>query len=209
MKFYPRWAVTALFVVALGVSSVANAALVSRLGGTAVYDTDFNITWLADANYAGTTMDWATANSWAAGLTVDGISGWRLPTTVQPDSTCSTQSGGFSYNLNCTGSEMGHLFYTELGGVANYSITATHNTNYNLFQNIQANSYWSGTGSGTGVSWFFHFGFGTQNRNIVVTHMSAWAVHDGDVAPVPLPAAAWLFGSGLLGLISVACRKAA
>ena len=29
---------------------------------------------------------------------------------------------------------------------------------------------------------------------------SAWAVREGDVAPVPLPAALWLFGSGLMGL---------
>jgi hypothetical protein len=42
----------------------------------------------------------------------------------------------------------------------------------------------------------------------------AWAVHDGnpyqDVNPnavVPLPAAVWLFGSGLLGLIGIARRR--
>ncbi|WP_424206737.1 VPLPA-CTERM sorting domain-containing protein [Sulfuricaulis sp.] len=29
----------------------------------------------------------------------------------------------------------------------------------------------------------------------------------GFLAPVPIPAAAWLFGSGLLGLIGVAQRK--
>ncbi len=39
MKFHPRWAATALFVVALGSSSVANAALVDR-GGGLIYDTD-------------------------------------------------------------------------------------------------------------------------------------------------------------------------
>ena len=39
----------------------------------------------------------------------------------------------------------------------------------------------------------------------------AWAVHDGDVgaAVVPLPAAAWLFGTGLLGLIDMARKKVA
>jgi hypothetical protein len=30
-----------------------------------------------------------------------------------------TRAGGASIGYNCTGSEMGHLFYTELGGVAN------------------------------------------------------------------------------------------
>ena len=34
----------------------------------AYYDTALEITWLADANYAGTTMAWGTANSWAVNL---------------------------------------------------------------------------------------------------------------------------------------------
>ena len=34
------------------ISFSADAALVSRLGGLAYYDTDADLTWLADANYA-------------------------------------------------------------------------------------------------------------------------------------------------------------
>ena len=37
----------------------------------------------------------------------------------------------------------------------------------------------------------------------------AWAVQSGDVGAVPVPAAVWLFGSGLLGLVGVARRKKA
>jgi len=33
-------------------ATAANATLVSALGGQVVNDTDLNITWLADANYA-------------------------------------------------------------------------------------------------------------------------------------------------------------
>jgi hypothetical protein len=49
----------------------------------AYYDTVLDITWLADANYAGTTMNWTTATAWAAGLDPygSGITGWRLPNT--------------------------------------------------------------------------------------------------------------------------------
>ena len=36
----------------------------------------------------------------------------------------------------------------------------------------------------------------------------AWAVHTGDVSAVPIPAAVWLFGSGLIGLVSFARRNA-
>ena len=66
----------------------SHAALVGRdLDGNlttaeAYYDTDANLTWLANANAAGTTMNWANANAWAAGLDIDGTAGadgWRLP----------------------------------------------------------------------------------------------------------------------------------
>ena len=214
MKFHLRRAVAALFIGALAGSSAANAALVDR-GGGLIYDTDLNITWLADANYAMTSgfdadglMTWSAAMTWAGNLSYGGYTDWRLPTTLQPDATCSTQSGGDSFGYNCTGSEMGHLFYNELGGVAGQDIATTHNTNYNLFQNVQSNDYWSGTeyAPNTSIAWSFHFG-GVQhalNKNDI---LYAWAVRPGDVAAVPIPAAAWLFGSGLMGLLGVARRK--
>ena len=100
----------ASFCVGLLSATGSHAALQSRLGGLALYDTDLNVTWAANANINSFT-NWAAANSWAAGLTISGVSGWRLPTS----DTCS----GF----NCTGSEMGHLFYSELGGAAVKSST--------------------------------------------------------------------------------------
>ena len=224
MKSYPRWTVTTLFVVALAASSVANASLVSRMNGAAVYDTDLNITWLADANYASTSnyaynglMTWSQANFWAAQLTVDGISGWRLPNTLQPDPSCSVQvntSAGFQgEGAHCTGSEMGHLFYTELGGLSGVPITTTHNSFYNLFTNIPVNfpDYWSATNYApdTRYAWIFGFDTGGQAIDGTGRYYLAWAVHPGDVAAVPVPAAASLFGSGLLGLIGVARRKTA
>src|SRR3990172_8410312 len=108
MKFHLRWAATALIIVASGVSSVANAALVDR-GGGLIYDTDLNITWLANANVNGA-MYWNDAMTWASNFSYyDSVrnvtyTDWRLPATLQPDASCSTQSGGVSYGYNCTGS---------------------------------------------------------------------------------------------------------
>ncbi|MFO1404332.1 MAG: hypothetical protein U1E96_07105 [Azonexus sp.] len=142
----------------------AQAALLDR-GGGLIYDSDLNITWLKDANYAATQfaassgaqgdadglMNWSAANAWAAGLTYGGYSDWRLPTTLQPDASCGSSFdagapyGVQSYGYNCTGSELGHLFYTELGGTAGSSILASGDPDLALFQNIQSYVYWSGT----------------------------------------------------------------
>jgi len=181
-----------LIIIILGVSGAANAALVDR-GGGLIYDQDLNITWLANANVNGL-MTWDTAMTWASNLSYyDSVrnvtyTDWRLPTS----DTC----GGY----NCTGSEMGHLFYTELGGVAGTSIATTHNANYNLFQNVQSYFYWSGTeyAPDTDYAWIFDFNGGYQDVGVKNDDFYAWAVRPGDVAAVPEPAAMWLFGSGLL-----------
>ena len=190
----------------------ADAALVSRLGGLAVYDTEADLTWLADANYAMTSgydadgaMNWVDANAWAAGLNVGGVDGWRLAPSLNADGS------GPCIGYNCTGSEMGNLFYNVLGGIAGSSIITTHNTNYDLFSNVQAYGYWSATeyAPNTLNAWRFYMNYGRQGTSRVVLDFYAWAVQSGDVSAVPVPAAVWLFGSGLLGLIGVArCKKA-
>jgi hypothetical protein len=193
------------------VSVSANAALLSRLGGLAYYDDVAGLTWLADANAAGTTMNWSDANTWAAGLDVAGVTGWRLPDTLQPDASCNAQNiYGQGLGYGCTGSEMGNFFYNVLGGIEGSSITDNHNSNYDLFDNIQSYHYWSATeySPDTGNAWFLNFHGGYQTTNSKgATDTYAWAVYAGDVGAVPIPAALWLFGSGLLGLIGLARRK--
>lgn len=63
----------------------------------------------------------------------------------------------------------------------------------------------------TNFGWLFYFGGDPgAHKTILATTASraVWAVRDGDVAAVPLPGAVWLFGSGLLGLVGLARRKA-
>ncbi|MEA2079422.1 MAG: hypothetical protein U9P00_06110 [Pseudomonadota bacterium] len=98
MKACVKGALSAL-VMSLTLAPTANAVPVSGQGTwestlqgrdldgnaatfEAYYDTTLDITWLANANAAGTTMNWADANSWAAGLNVNGVTGWRLPTNT-------------------------------------------------------------------------------------------------------------------------------
>jgi len=198
-------------LISMGMLGTANAALVSRLGGLAYYDTDAGLTWLADANYAQTSgydadglMTWQAANDWAAQLTVGGVNGWRLADTLQPDASCSHQSGG-SYGYNCTGSELGGLFYNALGN------SARSLTNTGPFSNVRSYYYWSATeyAPTTSLAWGFDMFSGSQDYVYKVNNFYVWAVQSGDVSAVPVPAAVWLFGSGLLGLVSAARRKSA
>ena len=219
------FSVTSLITI-LSIPAIANAALVGRdlddvlTTAEAYYDNATGLTWLADANYSQTSgydadglMSWANAKAWTAGLDVSGFTGWRLPDTVQPDATCDIQSSGVSYGDNCTGSEMGNLFYTELGGVAGSSIATTHNANYDLFSNVQANFYRSATewSLNNSYAWGLHFGTGYQSQPNKTSAYYAWAVQTGDigaaVSTVPVPAAVWLFGSGIIGLMGFAKRK--
>lgn len=209
--------VSVTLAIGLLSTTAAHAALESRMSGQAVYDTDLNITLLADANLAATntfgvsginstfgTMNWTTTQSWITAMnTADylGFNDWRLPTTQQPDATCSVQlSGGVSFGNGCSGSEMGHLFYNELGGIAGQSITTNHNASYSLFNNIQSqNLYWSGTeyAPSPGYAWVFFMHDGTQNFSIEEGGYNVWAVRSGDVAAVPEPEAWELMLSGL------------
>ena len=129
-------ALCATFLILVSMSS--HAALMSRLGGDAYYDTILDITWLADANYAQTSgfdddgfMNWEEANAWAAGLNISGVTGWRLP-TLSPINGVSFNTN-FSNNATTDGnyadtegwvgpagdpvSELGHLFYVTLGNI--------------------------------------------------------------------------------------------
>ena len=155
----------------------------------AYYDDAADLTWLADASASGTAAYWVDAMTWADSLNINGVTGWRLPDTQQPDSSCS---GGYSNWYNCTGSEMGNLFYNVLGGVAEQSIATIHNSNYDLFSNIQPWFYWSATEYATDPTthaWSFYFNGGSQNYGKKYTGLIpyAWAVHDGDVGAVPVP----------------------
>ena len=183
---------TALVLLAgIGLASTAEAALISRLGGLAVYDTDRNITWLQNANANGF-MNWQTAKTWAEGLNIGGFTGWRLPTA---DPVC-----GNAYN--CTGSELGHLFYTEGGLTQGQAITSSAVLS-GLFSNMQNAVYWSGTEYAPNPlsAWSFNTFGGFQSSLLKSFERNAWAVRSGDVAgggSVPEPGIIGLLGIGEL-----------
>lgn len=197
--------------VSLGLAMTANAALIDR-GGGMIFDSDRNITWLANANQgAGSAYDdsflttdglmtWQSAVNWAANLSYGGYTDWRLPTTAVPDVTCSMVPPA-AFGTNCTGSELGHLYNTELGGTVANPVGPTPAPGPGPFTNILADGYWSGTAYDATFAYVVNFGFsGQQAADNKTLGYGAWAVRDGDVGVVPGPAALWLFGTALIGL---------
>jgi len=196
----------------------------------AYYDTVQDITWLADVSYGGSAMTWSAANAWAAALDVHGITGWRLPSITDLGSPgCNYAYSGTDcgYNLNTASGELAHLYYETLDNTPFCSATGTcpqpgYGVNLNtanfytsrpFTSQVYSLAFWSGTENAQygNQAWYFSFNAGSNGSQLKTQAFDAWAVHSGDVgaSTVPVPAAAWLFGSGLLGLIGVARRKAA
>jgi hypothetical protein len=202
---------TSLLATLLLTALPAHAALEGRtINGAAVvstdsqaaflYDTDLDITWLRNANAgAGSSFDngvsstdgkmgWANANAWADSLTTGGFTDWRLPTALNAN-------GSVCQAYNCSGSEVGHLWYTELGNTAN-----TSNKRAGSFLNLQNFAYWTGTPQTNISAWSFDISTGgVQGVAPIGTAYFAMAVRTGDVliSPVPEPESYAMLLAGL------------
>jgi len=199
-------ALTALLLVAgLSFASTSSAGLIAKLNGLVVYDTDRNITWLADANLAGTPMTWATAKDWAANLVYVGFDDWRLPTALNADGSGPCQG------YNCTGSELGHLFYQEIGVTEGNSILNGNAAELTKFNNIQSYVYWSATGVAPSPNgaWDFDTDSGSQTYDSKDNGRYGWAVRSGDVSStsVPEPGIIGLLLAGGIGWVGTKARR--
>jgi len=212
------------FIVPLSIllfSLNVNAVLLDR-GGGMIYDTDLNITWLKDANYAQTSgydadgmMTWFSAKSWAENLVYGGYDDWRLPSAINQDGTGPYWA--YRWEPHITGSELGHLYYVELGN-------SEPLTNTGPFLNMQNSSYWFGTEyvptpeleairlwdsntygmpfiPATDVAWEFAFHNSEQlaHNSKSSALLYAWAVRDGDVdicITPPTNLISWWTGDG-------------
>jgi len=229
MKFVVSLVLATAMILTLSTGSWAT--LFDR-GGGMIYDDVLNITWLQDANLAATntfgvgginadgTMSWNTAQAWIAAMNTAnylGFSDWRLPTTPDAGGPFvfgwdGIQPYSYNYGYNMTTSEMGYMFYVNLGNVGlrptNYNGGSVPDrspgtfglANVGPFQNFGqpfpttlAIPYWSGTQSVNQptAAWYFDFYYGNLGPGDITGTLNnqfyAWAVRAGDVCnPVPV-----------------------
>ena len=174
-----------VFGLAGGARATLTTVGTATYSGTAynlIYDNDLQITWL---DYTKGYDNWQNQKDWAntlgsslttvsllPGYTIapDWTTGWRLPSTVDGSYSWG-YDGTTTAGYNITNSEMGHLYYTELGNKGYYDTSGNGPqagwglTNQVPFTNLIASWYWSGTeyADDPNSAWYFYTNYGYQD----------------------------------------------
>lgn len=194
------------------VTATASGSLYDR-GNGMIYDDVLNITWLQDASFgAGSAFDdgsnitdgqmtWNNAVAWADSLLYAGYDDWRLP-SMDRNMDGIFVDCNFASEQDCQDNELGYMFFHNLMGSYGDNLTGDQG----FFMNIQ-HAHWASEATVVpGLGWCLGFLSGGAQSEFYCSAdpgaypSGAWAVRDGDVAPVPLPAAVWLFVSAMAAL---------
>lgn len=186
-------------------------------GHEAVYDTVLDITWLADANLAASnnfgittnpdgSMNWIEAEAFIAAMNVSGGLGYLGVNTWRQTTASGCDGNGCGDVPHDTADELGYHYHQNFGATTgNPMISGANTANAALFSNIEASYYWTQDEPDPTRAWLFSANIGRQTFGLKAANdFFVWAVADGNVGSanaVPVPAAAWMFGSALLGLV--------
>lgn len=217
-----------VMVAVLSMAGMAEASLTNigsaTYGGNSynlIYDNGSSLIWLDYSKADGT---WQDKVAWASslgsnltnitlkpGYSVNWSGDWRLPASVAGAYTYGVNGTG-TYGYNITSSELGHLFYTELGNKGYFDTSGDRTSGYGLaqkgpFANLKLDWYWSGQAYNSDYAFALYTNTGYQDavKNGYEAQVLGMAVHSATVTPIP--AAAWLLGSGLIGLVGLRRKK--
>ena len=228
--------VVAILLLA-GVIGISDAALTTI--GTATYGgSDYNLIYDADSpfgpitwlDYTHSTNTWQNQMDWAFNLNNSGVitcklnpgvetgwtGEWRLPAIVDGPQVWG-HDGTATIGCNITTSEMGHLYYEELGNIGYFDTNGLYvgDGNWGLkktgvFENLISYWYWSNTECthNPNCAWDFgtYDGFQESDGKPFDDNYGI-AVRSGQVSAVPVPATIWLLGAGVIGLVSLQKRR--
>jgi hypothetical protein len=201
------WCALSLFAVTPAPAALIVVGTVTYDGQTCklIYDEEQNITWL---DYTRPGAIYTTQSTWVQdlSLTIGGVTydDWRLPRVTDTVNASIPPTPVSDAQKNS--SEMAFLYYIQLGGAfSDPPPPGPGLPSYTPFEHILNTNYWSATASGTQFHWVLYFQDGRQQLNANNGSVSALAVYDGRV--VPLPGSALLLGSGLIGLLALGGRR--
>lgn len=249
MKTYGK---TLLAAIAFSVAVTGSAeATLTTIGQASYNGSSYNLIYDNDSpfgsvvyfDYSHASDLWANQVAWARSLNSTGIlnyalnpgvsitwgGDWRLPNALDDGTNIYGYDGSTTAGSNIVSSEMGHLYYTDLGNKGYIDTNGSFQQGYGLknsgpFMNLMSLWYWTGTEYGgnpndellfgahigevgTGYNaWSFSNYDGTQILGYMGSNDGTelgLAVRSGKVsvdAPIPEPATILLFGGGLLML---------
>ena len=194
MNFKTKLAGASLLVLSL-LGSNGYAALIDN--GTSMIDTGTGLQWLDLTETLGISWNQAEALPF---VTVDGYvhaTEDQVETLFLNAGFLTTNNANNTANDPAAADLLAFLGCTQFCGTVN--ATGRGFADWDGSQTVRPNYHTSGLGAGAATVSLF-----SLNKDL----LDATAGHFL-VKAVPVPAAVWLFGSGLLGLIGIARRKAA